>query len=271
MLLGRPILKKNRTGKTFLQSIYIYIYIYIVIHVYNGTIGDRNISVVGRFRFIQVLAIWITGTRSPRDCKYFALSSDFRYVQVLFKKGSYVCVCVCVCRPIHSQAWSVVVNYVKALHCPIHPREGGWTGPPVRVNRTIIAASNSWKTEIWFCKYRPLTSTPEHFLTFPLHNWNFYSSWQQGISNDTKQRISYISSSLQIIMNPGSCTLYSRINKVCLPWVFGYVILWGRPKSRNSATRKSMYFRFPVTLRVPHQWMKQKSTLQRFISLFESD
>jgi hypothetical protein len=211
MLLGRTILTKNRTGKTFLPPIYI------VKHAYNGTIGDRNFSVAGRFRFMQVLAVWITGTRSPRDYKYFPLSSGFRYVQILFKKGSYLWVCVCVCRPIHSQSWSVVLNYVKALHCPVHLQECGWTGPPVRVNGTIIAASNSWKTEIWFCKYRPLTSTPEHFLPLPLHNWKFYSSWQQGISNDTEQRISCISSSLQIIMNPGSRTLYGRINKICLP------------------------------------------------------
>jgi len=34
---------------------------------------------------------------------------------------------------------------------------------------------------------------------------------------------------------------------------------------------KTMYFRFPLTLRGSHQRMEQKSTLQRFISLFESD
>ena len=122
-------------------------------HAYKGTRGERNFSVAGSFRFIQVLVIWINGTQSPLDCKYFPLNLGFRYVQVLFKKISYVCVFVCVrvyvyvYRPTHSQAWSVVLNYVKALHCPIHPREGGWTGPPVRVNGTIRPASNSRKTD----------------------------------------------------------------------------------------------------------------------------
>ena len=169
---------------------------------------------------------------------------------------------MCVCRLIYSQAWSVVLNYVKALHCPIHPREGGWIRPPVRVNGTITAASISWKTEIWFCKHRPLTSTPEHFLTFPLHNWNFYSPRQQGISNDTKQRISFISSSLQIIMNPGSCTLYCRINKVCLPLSIRMRHLV-RTAQKSEICGQIIYVRFPVNLRELHQWMEQKSTLQR--------
>ena len=104
MFLGRTVLKKNHTGKTLLPSIYV------VKHAYKGTIGDRYFSVAGSLRFIQVLVIWITGIRSPRDCKYFPLNSGFRCAQVLFKKSSYVCVCVCVrvyvyvYRFIHSQA-----------------------------------------------------------------------------------------------------------------------------------------------------------------------
>ena len=56
MLLGRTILTKKCTEKTFLPPIHV------VKSAYKGNTGDRNFSFAGGFRFIQVLVVWITGT-----------------------------------------------------------------------------------------------------------------------------------------------------------------------------------------------------------------
>jgi hypothetical protein len=54
----------------------------------NLTAKDRNFfSVVGSFRLIQVIEVWLLGTPDPWECKSFPLKTDFRYAQVTFKTG----------------------------------------------------------------------------------------------------------------------------------------------------------------------------------------
>jgi hypothetical protein len=54
---------------------------------YNGKAKDRNISVLGRNRFLQILEVWILKTPCSWDCKIFSLKAvsvtpRFRLIQV---------------------------------------------------------------------------------------------------------------------------------------------------------------------------------------------
>lgn len=53
---------------------------------YNGNKRDQIFSIIGSFRFIQVL-LWILGTPVPRDRKVFPKKTGLRSAQVPFKRG----------------------------------------------------------------------------------------------------------------------------------------------------------------------------------------
>jgi hypothetical protein len=142
---------------------------------------------------------------------------------------------------IYSHAWNVALYYVKVLHYPIHPRAGGWTGPPVGVNMTIIPATYWWKTEIWFCKHSLIIITyATKFYTsalpyFPFSQINLFTAPRSKQFLVILHSAFHPVSKLWWIPTVVCCTVEST--RFVFLWVFGYVILRGRLKSRNSAVR----------------------------------
>ena len=51
---------------------------------YDETARDRNCSVPGRFRLIEVLEIEILRTPDPQACKIFPIKAGFNYAEVRF-------------------------------------------------------------------------------------------------------------------------------------------------------------------------------------------
>jgi hypothetical protein len=58
---------------------------------YDETARDRNYSLPGRFRLIQVLEIEILRTPDPQTCKVFPIKAGFNYAEVPVKTSFLVC------------------------------------------------------------------------------------------------------------------------------------------------------------------------------------
>lgn len=73
-----------------LPAIFAYhtaLYICRVKRAYKGTACNRTLSAEGRLPLIKVVRVRILRTADPRDYKAFPLKTDFRYAQVMFKRG----------------------------------------------------------------------------------------------------------------------------------------------------------------------------------------